>query len=326
MRVAIVGATGSLGSELLAVLDESELGVTALVPIATERSLGTEVEFRGGVFPVETELAALRGADFAFLCAPAGVSLEAARTLLRARIGAIDCSGALATAPEVPLVVELGIAGTPPLDAPILAVPPGLSLACARVLAPIARSCGVNGVVATLLLSASATGAGRANVEALAEETIALLSQQELPDPPALGHPVAFDVLPWVGEVDDDGATSHERGFAAVVGRALADARVTVTSLRIPTFCGDGAALAIETRDPVEVAKLADLLGAVPGVVVTGVGATTRAVAGSDLVQVSRLRPDPSRAEGLLVWIAADSVRVTAAHAVRVAEARFGRV
>lgn len=326
MRIAIVGATGSLGTELLAVLDESSLAVTALVPIGTERSLGTEVEFRGGVFPVETELTALRGADFAFLCAPPAVSLEAARSLLRARVGAIDCSGALATAPEVPLVVELGVAGAPSLEAPILAVPPGLSLACARVLAPIAREFGVARVVATLVLSASATGAGRANIEALAEETIALLSQQELPDPPALGHPVAFDTLPWVGDAEDDGATAHERAFAAVLGRALGDAAVAVTSLRIPTFCGDGASLAFETRDDVDPARVLDALGKLPGVALAGLGPTTRAVAGSDLVQVGRVRTDPSRPGGLLAWLAADSVRLTAVHAVHVAEARFGRV
>jgi aspartate-semialdehyde dehydrogenase len=326
MRVAIVGATGSLGTELLAVLDESALAVSALIPIATERSLGTEVEFRGGVFPVETELSALRGAEFAFLCAPADASLEAARALLHARVGAIDCSGALATSPEVPLVVELGIAGAPPLDAPILAVPPGLSLACARVLAPLAREFGVSRVDATLVLSASASGTGRANIEALAEETIALLTQRELPDPPALGHPVAFDVLPWIGDPADDGTTAHERGFAAVLGRALGAAAIAVTSLRIPVFCGDGASLAIEMGDAVDPVGVLDVLGKAPGVVLAGRGPTTRAVAGSDLVQVGRVRADTSRPGSLLAWLAADSVRLTAVHAVRVAEARFGRV
>jgi len=321
-----VGATGSLGAELLAVLDESALAVSALIPIGTERSFGTEVEFRGGVFPVETELAALRGADFAFLCAPTDVSLEAARALLRARIAAIDCSGALAAAPEVPLVVELGVAGAPALDAPILAVPPGLSLACARVLAPLAREFGVARVLATLVLSASASGAGRANIEALAEETIALLTQQELPDAPALGHPVAFDVLPWTGDVAGDGTTAHERVFAAVLGRALGDATVAVTSLRIPVFCGDGASLAIEVRETVDPVRVLDVLGKTPGVALAGHGPTTRAVAGSDLVQVGRVRADAARPGSLLVWLAADSVRLTAAHAVRVAEARFGRV
>lgn len=322
MRVAIVGATGSLGAEVLAVLDESALAVRELVPIATERSLGTEVEFRGGVFPVETELTALRGCDFAFLCAPVAASLEAVRALLHAQVAGIDCSGALAAAPEVPLVAELGGA----LDAPLLAIPPGLSLACARVVAPLARAFGVSRVVATLVLSASASGAGRAAVEALAEETISLLGQQELPDPPALGHPVAFDVLPWIGPIEDDGATAHERNFAAVLTRVLATASVAVTALRVPTFCGDGVTLAIEMGEQAPLEGVLDRLGKTAGVSLAGVGPTTRVAAGSDLVHVGRVRSDASRAESVLAWLTADSVRLSAAHAVRVAEARFGRV
>ncbi len=326
MRVAIVGATGSLATEVLAVLDESPLAVRELVPIASERSLGTEVEFRGAVFPVETELSALRGCDLAFLCAPAEVSLEAVRALLHARVAAIDCSGALAASPEVPLVAELGAPGSVSLDAPMLAVPPGLSLACARVLAPLSRSFGVTRAVATLLISASASGAGRAAVEALAEETIALLTQQELPDPPSLGVPIAFDVLPWVGVAEDDGTTAHERGFASVLQRTLGGASVAVTSVRIPTFCGDGAALAIELREQPSLEAVLDVLGKIPGVAFAGVGPTTRAAAGSDIVHVGRVRRDDSRAGGVLLWLTADGVRLTAAHAVRVAEARFGRV
>lgn len=326
MRVAIVGATGSLATEVLAVLDESPLAVRELVPIASERSLGTEVEFRGAVFPVETELSALRGCDLAFLCAPAEVSLEAVRALLHARVAAIDCSGALAASPEVPLVAELGAPGSVSLDAPMLAVPPGLSLACARVLAPLSRAFGVTRAVATLLISASASGAGRAAVEALAEETIALLTQQELPDPPSLGVPIAFDVLPWVGVAEDDGTTAHERGFASVLQRTLGGASVAVTSVRIPTFCGDGAALAIELREQPSLEAVLDVLGKIPGVAFAGVGPTTRAAAGSDIVHVGRVRRDDSRAGGVLLWLTADGVRLTAAHAVRVAEARFGRV
>ena len=327
MRVAVVGATGSLGTELLAVLDESPLGVRELVPIASERSFGIEVEFRGGVFPVETELRALRDCDLAFLCAPATVSLEAVRTVLHARVAAIDCSGALAASPEVPLVAELGVPGTVSLEAPMLAVPPGLSLACTRVLAPLARAFGISRAVATLLVSASASGAGRAAVEALAEETIALLSQQELPDPPSLGLPVAFDVLPWIGAIEDDGTTAHERGFAAVLRRTLGDASIAVTSVRSPTFCGDGAALAIETREEASLEAVLDVLGKIPGIAPAGVGPTTRAAAGSEQVHIGRVRRDASRTGGVLLWLAADSVRLTAAHAVRVAEARWaGRV
>jgi aspartate-semialdehyde dehydrogenase len=325
VRVAVVGATGSLGTELLAVLDESPLAIRELVPIASEHSLGIDVEFRGGVFPVETELSALRGCDFAFLCAPPAVSLEAVRALLLARIAAIDCSGALAVAPEVPLVAELGEPGSVSRDAPMIAVPPGLSLASTRVLAPLAREFGISRAVATLLISASASGAGRTAVAALAEETIALLSQQEMPDPPSLDVPIAFDVLPWIGAIGDDGATDHERSFAAVLQRALGDAAIAVTSVRIPTFCGDGAAVTIELRAPAPLESVLDVLGKTPGVVIAEAGPTTRAAAGSDLVQVGRVRREDSRGAGVALWLAADGVRLTAAHAVRVAEARFGR-
>lgn len=323
MRVAVVGATGALGTEILAVLDESRLPIDAIVPIATERSIGTDVEFGAAAMPIETTLDALRGADLAFLCAPADASLEAARRCLHAKVPAIDCSGALALAQEVPLVAVLHAAGTV-LDAPVLAIPPGASLAAARILAPLAPVIGIVRVVATLLESAS--GAGQLGVQALSEETIALLSQSDPPDPPTLGHPVAFDVLPWVGEIDDDGETAAERRFAAVVTRVLGGVPVAVTAVRTPVFCGEGLSLAIETAAPVSVAAAIEALSKVEGVEIGAPAPTTRAAAGGDGAHVGRIRRDPTRENGLLLWIAADGLRLTAAHAVRVAEARFGRV
>jgi aspartate-semialdehyde dehydrogenase len=325
MRVAVVGATGALGTELLAVLDETRLAIDALVPIATDRSLGTDVEFQSAAMAVETSLAALRGADLAFLCTPPAAALEATRLCLHGKVAVIDCSGALAAAPEVPLVAELQGPGVAALDAPALAIPPGLSLAAARVLGPLHRSLGgVAGVGATLLESAS--GAGRAGVSALSEETIALLSQHDAPDPPALGHPIAFDVLPWVGTIEDDGTTQGERTFEAVIGRLLGGAPVSATALRVPVFCGDGAILRVEATAPVTVAAAIEALAKTDGIVLGAPAPTTRAAAGSDAVHVGRIRRDPARESGLLLWLAADGLRLTAAHAVRVAEARFGRV
>jgi aspartate-semialdehyde dehydrogenase len=324
MRVAVVGATGALGAELFAVLDDARLPIDAIVPIATDRSLGTDVEYQGEATPIETSLAALRGANLAFLCAPPDVSLEATRLCLQTKVPAIDCSGALATAGEVPLVAELHAPGSPALDAPVLAIPPGTALAAARVLGPIHRALGVAHVAATVLESAS--GAGRAGVHALSEETIALLSQREAPDPPALGHPVAFDVLPWTSAIDDDGDTEAERRFAAIVGRVLGGAPVSATFIRTPVFCGEGLVIAVETVQPASTAGAIEALAKADGVELGAPAPTTRAAAGSDAVHVGRIRRDASRANGLLLWIAADGLRLTAAHAVRVAEARFGRV
>jgi aspartate-semialdehyde dehydrogenase len=323
MRVAVLGATGTLGGELLVALDESRLPIDAIVPIATDRSLGTEVDFRGDVLALETDAAALRGTDHVFLCAPPAASLEAVRTALRASGRAIDCSGALAAAAEVPLVAELGVPGAAALDAPVLAVPPGAALACARVLGPLMRGVGLRRILVTLVESAS--GAGRAGVQALSEETIALLSQRDAPET-ALGHPVAFDVVPWIGEIDASGASASETGFAAALGRALGAVPIAVTALRAPIFCGEGASLAIETPEPVAIERVLELLAKADGVELGTPAPTTRAAAGSDRVLVGRLRRDPSCDRGILLWLAQDGLRLTAAHAVRVAEARFQRI
>jgi aspartate-semialdehyde dehydrogenase len=325
MRVAIVGASGALGGEVLAALDETRLPIDALVPIATERSLGNDVEFRGESIPIETELAKLRGVDLAFLCAPPAATLEAVRAALRAEVPAIDCSGALAANPDVPLVSELGVATSPALDVPLVALPTGAALACARVLAPLGRALGLRRVIATLLESAS--GAGRAGVLALSEETIALLSQQESPDPAALGHPVAFDVLPWIGEIDDAGVSAAEHALAAVLARALGpEVGIALTALRIPVFCGEGISLAAEFAEDVSLARIIELLAKVDGLDLGLPAPTTRAAAGSDDVFVGRVRRDPSCERGALLWLAADGLALTATHAVRVAEARFRRV
>jgi aspartate-semialdehyde dehydrogenase len=319
VRIAVVGATGALGAELLVALDDARLAVDALVPIATERSLGSEVELGGAAHAVETELAALRGADLVFLCAPAAASLEAARTALRERVPAIDCSGALAANPEVPLAIEPGAAP----DAPLVAVPTGAALACARVLAPLAQEEALVRIVATVLESAS--GAGREGVSALSEETVALLSQRDLPDPPALGHPVAFDVLPWCGEIDAAGTSAREEAFTAQLGRALG-VPIAVSVLRVPVFCGDGVSLALELHQALPPEALVERLGKLPDIELGAPAPTTRGAAGSGCVHVGRIRRDPSRPHGLLLWLAVDGVHLTAAHGVRVAEARYARM
>ena len=101
LRIGVVGATGVLGSEVLALLEESSLLVRELVPVATDRSLGHEIEFRGDALPVETEPPKLRGLDLLFLCAPEGVSVEYARQALRAEVPCVDAAGALSSSREI---------------------------------------------------------------------------------------------------------------------------------------------------------------------------------------------------------------------------------
>lgn len=326
LRVAVVGATGALGGEVLAALDAAGLPVATLVPIATDRSLGAEIEFRGVAAPVLTEATALEGANLVFLCTPPGAALDWIAEAVRRRVLAIDLSGALHASEDLAANPELAALLAAP-EAPLVAPPPGLALACLRVLAPLAEGLGgVRRVVGTALLSAS--GSGRGGVEALHGETIALLAQAGDDDePPVLDHPVAFDALPWAGAIGDDGASEAERLLTASLRRGLGgDAAVAATVVRVPTFCGDAVSLAVECGAPAEPARVRELLRKALDVELVDDprGPTTRAAAGVERVLVGRVRRDPSRPGGVLLWLAADSARLAAADAVRIALGRLG--
>jgi len=124
LRIGVVGATGGLGTELLELLDQSSLRVSEIVPIATDDSLGREIEFQGSSFPVEVDDARLTGLDLVFLCVPPGIALDFVRRALHERVPCIDLSGATAGLPvggagaEVCLVSGLSGSSTVPANAP----------------------------------------------------------------------------------------------------------------------------------------------------------------------------------------------------------------
>jgi aspartate-semialdehyde dehydrogenase len=325
LRVAVVGATGALGSEVLAVLSESSLAVAELVPVATNRSLGSEIEFRGDVVPVETDLPALPEADLVFLCTPAATTLALAEEALRSGTSCIDVSGTLAAGDAAPLAA-IGLAPPPATDAaPLVATPPGAALACALALAPLAQRAGLLRVVVQGLEAAS--HAGRQAIESLYQESIAIFNQAELPEPEVFGRPVAFDCLPALGEPLASGATLREEHCARALAKLVAGPpRVAVSLVQVPAFVGFGASLAVETAQPLDAKQAAEALAGAPGVELwrgDPTGPSLRAAAGRDVVLVGRVRRDPSREAGLLLWLASDVLRLAAANAVQVALARM---
>ncbi len=319
-RIGVVGATGALGGEVLTALASSPLRVSEIVPIATDRSLGTDIEFQGEDYPVQTEMPSLRGIDLLLLCAPASVSLDCARQSLRAEVPCIDLSGAMAGSAEVPLSV--GEPRDEIATAPLIAVPPGACLAWARVLGPLKQAAGLLRIVGTSLEAASV--GGRRGIDALYAESLAIFGQSEAPEPEVFPGPVAFDCLPSVGS---DG--EPEAALADTLSRILgARVPLTVTSVQVPAFVGHAAALAIETESDIDLAEAAAVLDKAVGVEVTaapGSGPTMRAAVGRDVVLVGRLRRDPSRERGLRLWLAADLLRLSAASAVQLSVARLIR-
>jgi len=325
LRVGIFGATGALGGEVLAVLSESGLPVAEIVPMAKDDSVGRDVELHGEVYAVESGMARLRGLDFVILCAPPAASLDAVREALRASVPCIDASGALAASPEVPLqVAAFGARWSP--DAPLLVTPPGPALAIALVLRPLALAAGLVRASATLLEGAS--NRGRAGIDALYQESLSLFNQQDLPDPGVFGRPVAFDCIPVLGELDENGGSDHENSLVRSLARLLGDdLKLGVTAVQVPTFSGLGASVALETARPLDPKEAARVLAAAPGVAMwleNPRDATTRAAAGRASAVVARLRRDPTSEHALALWIAADPLRLCAANAVGLVVTRFG--
>jgi aspartate-semialdehyde dehydrogenase len=332
LRIAIAGATGTLGSELLTVLDEDELPVADLRLFASDASLGRDIEFQGQAIPVEVGEPELAGLDLLILCTPAAASLEWIRRALHAELPCIDCSGALAGASDVPMVIaDLG-AHDRVSGAPLITMPTGPALACALVLSALQGEAGLERVMATVLHSASS--AGRRGIEELSSQTLALLNQRPAPDSDVFPGPVAFDCLPHPpgdeAEAGKDGAALSEARLAAALRRLLGpEVGLGITSVQVPAFAGEGTTLSVQTGAPLSLERARALLEAAPGVDLREddpCGPTLREALGFDEVLVSRLRVDPSAPDGspaLLMWLAADPVRLAAANAVKLARARF---
>jgi aspartate-semialdehyde dehydrogenase len=330
-RIGLAGATGSLGQEVVQVLEERRFPISEMVPFGTNRSLGEDVEILGDLFTVLGETPPLRGLDLLILCTPEAVSLELVREALRAEVPCIDCSGAVANTPEVPIyMAEL----SPPKavrEAPLIAMPAGAALSWASVLAVLEGSVGLTRVVGTVVHSASS--AGRRGIEALSAETLGLLNQNPVAPSEVFPSQVAFDCVPFQVEAGEDaaeadGAARAERNLIANLHRLVSkDLPLAVTALQIPTFTGEGSSLAVETREVAPIERIQELFEKAPGLEIWGsdeVGPTTRDTAGRDITLVGRLRRDPSHEKGVLLWLAADTLRLSAVNAVKLAETRLG--
>ena len=320
LRVGVIGATGAVGQELIDLLAERRFPLQELRPVATERSLGEVVEILGSDVAVETEGARLRGLDLVFVCAPPGAALDWVRTALQDEVVCIDLSGSMAGRAEVPLA--WAEAEEPPAEAPVLAVPDPAALAIARVAAPLRGRGPLGRIEATLLVAAASCGRG--GVDALQAETIALFNQDELPEDTVFGREVAFDAIPETGPVGADGATDLEREVGRQLGRMLGGEPAAVSALRVPVFAGLGVQLSLSAAGTRE--EVVEMLAKTPGLDVAADGApSTRDALGDDSVRVGRVRRDPTREGGLLVWLATDPIRLAASHALRLAERRFAR-
>jgi aspartate-semialdehyde dehydrogenase len=328
-KVAMVGATGAVGETLLSILKERKFPVSELVPLASERSAGGQVDFGNHKVTVRN-LADydFAGVDIAFFSAGGSVSRGHAPRAAAAGAAVIDNTSEFRYQPDIPLVVSEvnphAIARYKPRG--IIANPNCSTMQMLVALAPIHRAVGIARInVATYQ---SVSGAGRSGLEELGRQTAALLNFQES-KPAKFQAQIAFNLIPQIDEFQDNGYTKEEMKMLWETRKILEDESIEVnpTAVRVPVFYGHSEAVHIETREKITAEAARALLQSAPGVVVVderkagGYPTPVSHAAGKDPVFVGRIREDISHPRGLNLWCVSDNIRKGAAlNAVQVAE------
>jgi len=316
LRLALAGATGAVGRAVLEVLEDQEFPLASLRVLSSGRSAGVEVSFRGdGLRVEEARAGAFRGCELALLAVPS----EAARLLgpLARAEGCLvaDSSVAFRGDPEVPLCLpEVNPEAVATLRRGIAAVPCGLSAALALVLRPIRDAAGLSRVGAVALESVS--GAGRRGVEQLQAEALALMNGQEPAPPSAIPYRIAFNLVPdggAQGAAGGAGDAEHRLGadLRALLGAGL---QVSATAVRVPVFYGHACAVSLTTSRPLPAAEARELLRHAEGVKVVDQPAERlypmpMLSVNDDTVLAGRIREDPTRQNGLELFVSVDNLR-----------------
>jgi aspartate-semialdehyde dehydrogenase len=320
MKLAVLGATGAVGRAMLKVLEERRFPVDELVPLASQRSAGTEVSWRGRMWRVQTpSAAALQGCGIALFSAGASRSREWAEEATAAGAVVIDNSSAWRMHAAVPLVVpEVNAAAAADRPLGIIANPNCATIQLVVVLAALHRFAALRRVVVTTLQSVS--GAGQSGIAAL-EAELAGGTAQDTP----FASRIAGNVIPWIGARGADGWNEEEEKMRAETRKILdlPQLPVAATCVRVPVAVGHSISATVELAATADLAGVRAALQGAPGVILhdNGHDPVPGDVAGSDDVRAGHLRLDPDLPHVLHLWIVADNLRKGAAtNAVQIAE------
>lgn len=264
-QIAVVGATGAVGQQVLAALEAKEHPAQGLTLFGSEGSKGVDVDYSGESLEVEqvgTE--AFRGMNSVVLACPPAAAKPLALAAQQAGAWVIDLSGAFRTELSVPLVVGEGdVLLTQPFTGRILAVAMPTTQALFAALEPARASVGVHSVEVVALYGAA--NAGRAGILALEKQTAALLNASEIEDPSVFPHRLAFNLIPQVGSFER-GTTSEELALKVEVARRWGATRLFCTMVAAPFFHGTMLIISAQLERPLEAEAFRAQLKAVPGV------------------------------------------------------------
>jgi len=321
MKVAVVGATGMVGEVMLKVLAERNFPVTELIPVASERSVGKEIEFKGKKYKVVSlDTAVSMKPQIALFSAGGDTSKEWAPKFAEAGTTVIDNSSAWRMDPTKKLVVPEINAGELTKEDKIIANPNCSTIQMVLALAPLHKKYNIERVVVSTYQSV--TGTGVKAVKQLENEYAGIEGEM------AYKYPIHRNAIPQIDVFEDNGYTKEEMKMTKETKKILSDdsIKVTATTVRIPTVGGHSEAVNVEFSNDFDIKEVRSILENTPGITVQDdISAFSYPMPlyaeGKDDVFVGRIRRDESQDNTLNMWIVADNLRKGAAtNAVQIAE------
>ncbi|MBU6119983.1 aspartate-semialdehyde dehydrogenase [Hymenobacter siberiensis] len=322
MKIAVVGATGLVGTELLKVLAERQFPLTELLPVASAKSVGQFIEFQGKKYSVVSMDDAIAARpDIAIFSAGGSVSKEHAPRFAAVGTTVIDNSSAWRMDPTKKLVVPELNADTLTPEDKIIANPNCSTIQMVVALNDLHRKYKVRRIVVSTYQSV--TGTGKKAVDQLLEERAGQTASN-----PAYPHPIDLNVLPHIDVFEPSGYTKEELKMVNETKKIMGDdsIRVTATCVRIPVMGGHSESLNVEFAEEFDMAEVREILANTAGVELVDDPATNsypmpKDSHGKDAVLVGRLRRDETQPKTLNMWVVADNLRKGAAtNAVQIAE------
>ena len=327
-NVAVAGATGAVGNQMIACLEEMNFPVKSICLLASARSVGRKLRFKGDLVEVqELKENSFKGIDIALFSAGGGPSERFAPAAARDGCVVIDNSSAWRMDPQVPLVVpEVNPHAVAQYKQKgIIANPNCSTIQMVVALNPIHRRYGIRRIVVSTYQSVS--GTGKKAIDELFNQTRAMINFLEV-ERSVYPHRIAFNCLPHIDKFLDNGYTKEEMKMVNETRKIMEDPTigVTATTVRVPVFFAHSESVNVETRLPCPPDEVRTLLASAPGVKLVddpdrNLYPLATDAAGQDLTLVGRIRRDESVANGLNLWIVADNIRKGAAtNAVQIAQ------
>ncbi|QCS49844.1 aspartate-semialdehyde dehydrogenase [Picosynechococcus sp. PCC 11901] len=326
VNVAILGATGAVGAELLQLLEERDFPLNNLKLLASPRSAGKTLTFKGQPITVEAvSLEAFEGIDIVLASAGGSTSKKWAKAIVEAGAVMIDNSSAFRMDPDVPLVVPEINPEAAQQHQGIIANPNCTTILMGVAIYPLHQVQPIQRIVVSTYQSAS--GAGAMAMEEVKQQTQAILAGEE-PPTESFPYPLAFNLFPHNTPIDEAGYCEEEMKMVNETRKIFGapDLRISATCVRVPVLRAHSEAVNLEFAQPFEPAQAKDILTTAPGVTVVedwenNYFPMPMDATGKDPVLVGRIRRDISQDNGLELWLCGDQIRKGAAlNAVQIAE------